>query len=107
MKTILVSLALLLAASATLRAHFHHVIPMVVKAPKPSPQSFGGGGAWCTGGCVWVGGFIAAVAGAIIVHEILGPACANPGNKNGYDSPTLWRPLCNWKDPAQTAVYSK
>ncbi len=70
------------------------------KPPKPptSPSDPKGPGnassAWCTGGCVWVGGFIAAVATAIVIHEILGPKCAKPGLKNGYDSPTFWRPLC-------------
>lgn len=43
--------------------------------------------------------FICVVTVAIIVHEVLGPACARPGLKDGYDEPRLWRPLCRKTKP--------
>lgn len=75
-------------------------IPVAVPQPTPPPQPKpgpSGGGALCTGGCVWVAGYIMLVTSAIIVHEVLGPACASntkAKRKWGYDKPTFWRPYC-------------
>lgn len=110
MKSIYAAIVLLFAFSAPASAWHHVIAAPVAKAGAASPSrgsTSGGslGGAACTGGCLLVGGFIAAVAGAIIIHEILGPACAKKGNKNGYDTPTFWRPYCKrTRDPKPIAV---
>lgn len=105
MKYIYAAIVLLIAFSAPAAA-WHHIAAPVAKTVAGSHASSNlGGGAACVGGCLLVGGFIAAVAGAIIIHEILGPACAKKGNKNGYDTPTLWRPYCKRSiDPKPIAV---
>lgn len=91
MKSLIASLVLF---TTPVQAHYmHHVKPIV--PVDPSSQRF----------LCWAnpaGVFICAVAIGIIVHEIMGPKCAKPGNKNGYDTPTFWRPLCS--DPAVVSV---
>lgn len=72
------------------------------------------GGSGSGGGSNWylcptpAGIFICAIAVGIVVHEVLGPSCASRTKYNiahGYDTPTFWRPLCNWKrDPKPIAV---
>lgn len=91
---LLLSFFLATPAMAT-GVHFHwfHLKPPVAKVVPSGPsasQKF-----FCV---VNPGGFfVCAVLVGIIVHELMGPACAKPGNRNGYDTPTFWRPLCNWK----------
>lgn len=98
-------------ASSTVNAGYHHVVIPVVKvvAPKAAPPiaHHGHGQRFI---CVAnpAGFFICAVAVAIIVHEVRGPACASNSKYNvghGYDTPTLWRPLCKFKrDPSARAA---
>lgn len=94
------SLTLALAPVASARAHHYAVIP-AVKAAASGGSKVAQGSSTSAG---WVAGFIAAVAILIVYHEVMGPPCAKKGLKNGYDSPTFWRPLC---PKTNVAAFSK
>lgn len=98
----LILIALALAISPA-HARYHHV--PVVKAVKGVPAHHHGQRVICIANPA--GFFICAVAVGIIVHEVMGPACASNTKANrdhGYDSPTWWRPLCGWRDPNTVSV---
>lgn len=105
-KAAIMAAVLAVVCSSSAHAGYYHVLaPVVSKSAGASGGSSGGGsgGNWHL--CPTPAGiFICAVAVGIIVHEVFGPACASKSKYNvahGYDQPTLWRPLCNWKrDPA-------
>lgn len=101
MRAIFVAVALALAISPA-QAWHHPVVAPVVKvvAHKAAPHASHGQRFLCVANPA--GFFICAVTVAIVVHELSGPACASNTKRNrarGYDTPALWRPLCNWKDP--------
>lgn len=100
MKLIAAILALLLVTSSA-NASVEHIVYYKHHHMKVlhTPQSHPGNWTLCP---TPAGIFICAVAVGIIVHEIMGPACAKPGLPNGYDTPTLWRPLC--RDPSVVSV---
>lgn len=82
--------------------HHHHIYKPLIKPLVSDPVKPGGGGSNWTLCPTPAGIIICAITVGIIVHEVLGPKCAKPGLSNGYDTPTLWRPLCS--DPQAIAV---
>lgn len=108
-KAALVAAVLGVALSASPSNAWHVYAPVAAPVARtPAGPGVAGGGGGAGPGAAIIGGFIAGVTIAIIVHEILGPACARKTKYNvahGYDQPRFWRPLCKVKrDPKPIAV---
>lgn len=90
--------------------HHHHIYRPPVKPPVVSePVKPGGGGAWkftCWMNPAAIELCIIAfgIVGDKVKRAIEGPDCATMKPRQSWfgmtpDTPEIWRPLCNWKDP--------